>query len=223
MECAIGRGITRAAVLATMTDDSPSPERSKVGRLIAEYELSGAGETLERRWTAETDDRWSLRDLADWFNKQLLGAVLDRHGQQSAVETIDATYRFLTDDDVSPTARTQTSRDLERQGIDVDELRNDFVTHQAVHNYLTTYRNASLGDDARSASPDEIEQTINRLQNKTATVTESNVDRQRASGNVDIGAFDVLVTIEIICNECGDSFTFGQLMAAGGCSCRERV
>lgn len=47
------------------TDDPPASNRgrrSKVARLIEEYDLSGLGEELEQRWTAEED--WqSLREL----------------------------------------------------------------------------------------------------------------------------------------------------------------
>lgn len=202
-----------------MTDDLPPAQRSKVGRLIAEHGLSGVGETLERRWTAETDDRWSLRDLADWFNRQVLDAVLREHDRQLPEETVETTYRYLADDDVSPAAQTQTRRDLERDGIDVDQLEAEFVSHQAIHTYLTSYRDASVSENALSASPERIEQTINRLQSKTATVTESNVDRLRSAGTVDVGAFDVIVSVDVICTECGDSYSFGELLAAGGCSC----
>ncbi|AGN01230.1 hypothetical protein L593_06415 [Salinarchaeum sp. Harcht-Bsk1] len=202
-----------------MSDDLPPAERSKVGRLIAENDLSGAGETLERRWTGEAGERASLRDLADWFNQRVLEAVLAEHDRQPAAETTETTYRLLTDDEVGPTAQTQTRRDLERKGIDVDDLEADFVSHQAIHTYLTSYRDASLEDDVRSSSLEDVEEAIDRLQSKTATVTKSNVERQRAAGNVDVGEVDVIVTIDVVCTDCGDSFTFGELIEAGGCSC----
>jgi hypothetical protein len=49
---------------------------SKVARLIEEYELEGLGADLEARWTGDDNERMSLRDLATFFNQQLLRQAL---------------------------------------------------------------------------------------------------------------------------------------------------
>lgn len=203
-----------------MIDDTPPETRSKVGRVISEYELGGVGDELEQRWTRDTDDRWSLRELATWFDKQLLAAVLRNHEQQPLDETVATTYRLLTNDDVSPAARTQTKRDLERQGIDVDALLDTFVSHQAIHTYLVTYRNASPPETTHKTSAERAQRAINRLQSKTAAVTESNVDRLISNGELDLDGFEVIVNVEVLCAECGDSYSIGELVAAGGCDCQ---
>lgn len=90
-----------------MEEDSNVPDaaeissNSKVSRLIHRYELSGIGDELEWRWTADASDRMSLRELADYFNRMLLEQAL----QPNAISTIDGEvtnlYRLLTEDDVS--------------------------------------------------------------------------------------------------------------------------
>lgn len=206
-----------------MSDDTPPETRSKVGRLIAEHELGDAGDRLEQRWTATAGERWSLRDLATWFNKQLLAAVLRDQDQQPIDETVETTYRLLTDDDVSAGARTQTRRDLERQGIDVDSLLADFVSHQAIHTYLTTYRDASPPPDDSASQAETAQRAINRLQSKTAAVTESNVNRLAATEKIDIGEVDVYVNVEVLCTECGQSYSIEELLAQDGCECPDEA
>lgn len=203
-----------------MTDNTPPEMRSKVGRLIAEYELGDIGDELVRRWTRNADNRWSLRELAAWFNKQLLTTVLRNQGQQPVDETVATTYRLLTDDDVSPAARTQTKRDLERLGIDVKALLDSFVSHQAIHTYLVKYRNTSPPEANPTKSTEQVNQAIKRLQSKVAVVTESNVNRLIADGNLDMDEFEVIVNVEVLCVECGDSYPIGELVAAGGCDCQ---
>ncbi|WP_343233123.1 rod-determining factor RdfA [Natrinema halophilum] len=53
-----------------------SRRRTKVAALIHEYELGESfGERLETLWT-QTENRRSLRELADLFNKELLASTL---------------------------------------------------------------------------------------------------------------------------------------------------
>lgn len=122
-------------------DDAKMSSNSKVGRLIHRYDLAEIGEELERRWTADAGDRMSLRELADHFNRTLLKQAL----QQNATSTIDGEaanlYRLLTEDDVSSGQRIQAENRLEQN--DVEQLRTDFVSRQALHTYLTKERDAT--------------------------------------------------------------------------------
>lgn len=44
--------------------------QTKVVRLLEQYDPEGMGRELERRWTADDpEQRWSLRDLADEFDR----------------------------------------------------------------------------------------------------------------------------------------------------------
>jgi len=128
--------------MGSLNDASPGRgRRRKVARLIDEYNLQGIGEELERLWTAD-DDRRSLRSLADLFNRRLLKISLEEAGVTSLDGEVENAYRLLDDDDVSGADRTRARRRLEREGVDVDTLQEDFVTYQAVRTYLKNYRGA---------------------------------------------------------------------------------
>lgn len=176
----------------------------EVARVIAEYHLDEPGDELERKWSAPIEEHVSLRDLATYVNERVLEAVLEEHGQQSVQETVEATYRLLTDDEENPPPRTKIERDLERAAVDVEAIRTDFVSHQAVHTYLTEHRGAS--PPASDTDPvDSAEQAISRLQSRTAAVTESDLERFARNGAIPGGGFEVFVTVEVFCNGCGAS------------------
>lgn len=192
--------------------------QSKVARVIVEYGLDDLGDEIERKWSAEGDERVSLRDLATLVNLRILESALDDQGQQSVEETVETTYRLLTDDETNPTSRTRIERDLERSGVDVEALRSDFVSHHAVHTYLTKHRGATppTSDD----DPIETaEQAINRLQSRTAAVTESNLERFARKGAIPGGDFEVLVSVEVICNACLTAGPVGDFLGGDGCEC----
>lgn len=204
--------------------DSPRPDRSrrsKIGRLIADYDLDGLGQTLEDRWTGRAGEKHSLRDLADFFNRRLLRAALEEAGQRPLDGEVENFYRLLTAEEVSGGMRTEARTSLERAGVDVETLEKEFVSHQAVHTYLTKYRGASHdADDADQLEKDA--QTIRRLTSRTATVTESTLERLRDTDRVTLGDFDVLVDVRVLCADCGAAADVSELLDAGGCECRDR-
>ena len=121
---------------------------TKVRRVIDHYGLSELGDELAARWVGDGYDRESLRSLADRFNRRVLAAGMEAAGLTPLDGEVDNTYRLLTDDKVSAGMRTQVERRLERDGVDIEELRTDFVSHQAVHTYLTDDREIDPpGDD----------------------------------------------------------------------------
>lgn len=67
----------------TEIKNQSSGRRTKVARLIEEYDLGEIGVELERRWTAEGDERISLRFLSTHFNQQLLKTRMNEAGVQS--------------------------------------------------------------------------------------------------------------------------------------------
>lgn len=204
-----------------MTNES-NAQQSKVARLIDEYELSGMGETLEQRWTA-TEDRSSLRDLAEYFNRHLLRAALDAAGSDSLDGEIDNLYRLLTDDDVTSGVREQARNRLERDGVDPAKLEDDFVTYQSIRTYLKNYRNAST--PTTGESPDErIERkrsTIQRLNARLTDVTEQSLRGLASASVITLDEFDVIVTVRVHCTSCGTQQSVSRLLDNRGCECSE--
>lgn len=195
--------------------------RGKVGRLIERYELEGADRELADRWTAPDDERSSLRELADSFNRRLLAAALSA----ADVDTIDGEvanlYRLLTADDVSAGVRTEVRNRLDRQGVDVESLEDDFVSHQAIHTYLTEYRDVTLDRGGRSPTERRRREreTIRRLESRTAAVAADSIERLDRDDHLRVGEPDVLVDVRVFCEECGADFAIDELLRRGGCEC----
>jgi hypothetical protein len=125
----------------------------KVVQLIEKYELDGIGEDLEYLWTTDSDDQKSLRELADYFNHRIIDTVLAEAGTPLLNMEVETIHDLLVGPDVSAAERTRVKRRLEREGVDIDELRSDFVSYQAIRSYLTDHR----GVDSPSEETDLVE------------------------------------------------------------------
>lgn len=200
-------------------DGRSTGRQLKLVRLIDEYDLDGKGAELERRWTAEDDEeRTSLRDLADEFNRELLSIAMDDAGMQPLDGEVENIYRLLTDDDVSEADRTRTRRRLEREGVDVDRFDDDFVTYQAIRTFLISDRDAEFTPSERNPIESEIE-SINQLRGRINTVTESKLEQLRNRDQISLGEFRLLVDITVICEDCGEQLAATDLIRDGACGC----
>lgn len=211
-----------------MTDSEPDSAGAadacgcKVGRGIEAFELSEANDELAARWRGDGRDRQSLRELATYFNRELLRAAMDRAGTTPLDGEVENVYRLLTDDDVSSGVRTQTRRRLADAGVPVEEVESQFVSHQTIHTHLTDCLDVSRSD--READPAERRRAdrdrIRALQTRTEVVTADTVERLREADALDLGAFDVLVDVTVLCGECGAQYDVADLLDAGGCDCQ---
>lgn len=193
-----------------------SDRKTKVARVIEKYDLEGMGARLEAAWTGKSGERTSLRDLADEFNEAVLKVVLREAGVSPLNFEVAGTYDALESESGPET--TRVVRRLEREGIDPDALATDFVTHQAIHTYLTKEREASLPEDEGDPVERKIE-SIEKLKGRTAAVTESTVSSLGSAGRLDGDEYNVLVDIRIVCPVCGTGYPVGEFLRRGGCEC----
>lgn len=209
------------SVRIDMTDrdesNSRRGRRSKVARLLTTYDIEPLGEELEALWTAD-EDRQSLRDLADYFNRQLLRAAMRDAGMTVLDGEIDNYYRLLGDDDVSPGDRVEARRRLEREGIDVEQLEDDFVTYQAIRTYLTQYRDAEY----QGTSGDRIDReadSIRRFTERTESIVQGKIDQLKNANELDVGNPNVSVTVGVYCAACETRYAVNELLNRGHCEC----
>jgi hypothetical protein len=194
------------------------PPNLKVGRLIRDYGLGeDFGDYLERRWTGESGERLSLRDLADLFNRRLLEAAMRENGMSPLAGEVENIYELLTDEDVSSADRTRSRRRLEREGVDVSQVTDDFVSYQAIRTYLKDRGAEYSGRDDRAAA---AASTIQQLRSRTATITESKLEQLREGDELDLGQFRVMVDVRVVCEDCGAQYDVTELLDRGGCDCR---
>lgn len=194
--------------------------RSKVVRLIDEYELHGLGDELEDRWT-RSENRSSLRDLAEYFNQQLLSIALETTDSELLDGEVDNLYRLLTNDDITSGVRQETRSHLEQQGVDADSLENDFVSYQAIRTYLRNYRDVSPPDDSDSpeAHRERKYATVQQLTSRLTTVATDALAELANAGHLTLGEFDVLVTVRVHCSDCDTRVSITDLLRQGGCEC----
>ena len=193
--------------------------RSKVARLIDEYDLQGLGAELEQLWTAE-ENRKSLRELASYFNRRLLQRAFDESNVQYLDGEIENTYRLLTDDEINSAESTRVERRLERDGIGVDELKSDFVTYQAIRSYLKDHRGAEY--TPAETDPLEREATnVRKLRGRIVSVTEGKLEQFRDSDELTLGEFRTLADVRVVCEDCNTQFDVLELLDRGGCNCSD--
>jgi hypothetical protein len=193
----------------------------KVGKVLSSYGLLDLHAELPAKWLGENGDPTSLRDLAEKINVTVLRQAMEEAGNDPLEGEAENAYRLLTGDDVSAGVRTQQRNRLERDGVDVDDLEKDFVTHQAVYTYLTK----GLGISKESADDtdplEKHEERIQRLRSRTEAVTDSSLSELDKAGDITLGRFDTTVDIRIYCQDCETQFDLTDLLRAGGCNCDE--
>jgi len=199
-----------------------SGRRLKLVRLIDEYEMENFGEELERKWVGRDDERWSLRELADLFNERLLASKMTAAGMQPLDGEVRNLCRLLTSEDASNADQTRARRRLERNGIDIDQLLTDFVTYQAVRTYLKDHREAKYSKSDTDRLKTEL-RSIQRLQGRTGSVTESKLAQLRENEHVALGPFRTLVDISVVCTECQSRYDVTELLKQEGCDCERNA
>lgn len=200
------------------SSDSDGTSRYKIGKGIDRYSLNGMGRELEEYWVDDGRDSYSLRELAEYFNKEMLRSALAGTAQHRLSGDIETIYLALTDEDVSRGEQTHVQKTLERDGVDVEQLQRDFVTHQAVYTYLTKGR----GVEKRTETGDRIEsarQTINGLRGRLIAVVETTLSNLTETGTLTLGSFDIFVNIHVHCTDCGVHKNLSNLLDDGGCEC----
>jgi hypothetical protein len=195
---------------------------SKVARLIEEYELEGLGADLEARWTGDDNERMSLRDLATFFNQQLLRQALIAadNGTGALDNTVETIYTRLTSDNVSSGVRTDTRSRLEQRGVDINSLESDFVTYQAIRSYLKDWRGAEYQTISDEAKIQKDLESIQRLMSRTTSVTEERIEKLRETDRIALDAFEVLLDVQVLCQACGDQHSVTELLERDGCPCQ---
>ncbi|WP_423746567.1 rod-determining factor RdfA [Haladaptatus sp. SPP-AMP-3] len=196
---------------------------SKVARLIEQYELTGFGAELERRWTTTSAARSSLRDLADAFNRRLIAAALEAQNESVVDGEAANLYRLLTDDDVSSGARTKAVHEFRHAGVDADDLESDFVSHRAIHTYLTNHRGVSAPSGTEDEDLlDRRTQTLQRLNGRVERVTDRVLTQLIDADELVLDDTDaeIYVDVQVHCPTCNSQYSVVDLLSRGGCDCQ---
>ena len=201
-------------------EESRTEQQSKVARVIRDYELNGMGDELVANWTDRGDDQSSLRELAVNLNQTMLRATMENAGMSPLDGEVENLYRLLTDDETSAGGQVEAETTLRREGVAVDQLKQDFVSHQAVHTYLTKYRDvewrSQTDEQKRTGKTVDV---VQRLQSRLTAVSQRSLRKLRDAGRISLGDFDVFVDVRVFCEDCGTQRDIVDLLTEGGCDC----
>lgn len=192
----------------------------KVSTVAQRWELDGIHEELEGQWASEGT---SVRALTEQFNRRVLRAGFEASGRTPIDGEIDNLYRVLTGDDIDAGSRTQARERLRRNDVPVEELEDQFVSHQTLYRHLRNCLAVTHEADDRTTAEliDTWRDRIRALQARTGSVTERGVSQLSDGDAVDIGDFDVLVDVNVICNDCGEFYELEAFLDGRACGCGE--
>jgi hypothetical protein len=208
--------------MASERNDENADEEvdSKVARLIEIYEFGEEfGEQLEERWTAEGDQRESLRALANRFNERLLEAAMDDARMPAVEGEVGNLYHLLTGEDVSSGNRTEARKRLEQNGIDIEQLEQDFVTYQAIRTYLTEVRGATYEHKSDAELAEDAIDTVQQLISRTRSVASTTLNQLTKTDQLTLGEYRIFVDISVLCEDCSTQYGLVELLRGGSCNC----
>lgn len=205
-----------------MTGTNVEPnERYKVGRVISKYGLTEFHAKLPDRWLGDGHDAQSLRELADDLNVAVLREAMKSADLQPLDGEVENAYRLLTGNEVSSGMRTAKRNEFERDGVKVDSVENDFVTHQAVYTYLTEFLDVSKQEHEDVNLLEKHSERINRLRSRTKAVAADSVDSLADKDELEVGEPEISVTIQVYCHQCKRQYPISSLLTQGGCDCTD--
>lgn len=185
----------------------------KIERNIEKYEFDGLNEDLRR----QRQQGASLRDLAAYINQRILECALTA-ANVSVVGDVESIYETLRGDEISVGQRAEMSARLERRGVPIEEVEDDFVSHQTVSEYL----NDCLDIDTSQRQPlttDEAIDTIEWANARGTAVIERTLTRLANAGEVTTADVSVSSTLHVTCEQCGDVYRLYDFLEQGGCDC----
>ena len=204
-----------------MTELQKADTKYKLGKVLSEYDLADLHGQLPSLWLGEGAEEVSLRDLAERVNVAVVRSALEEAGEDPLEGEAQNVYRLLEGDDVSAGVRIQQQNRLERAGIDVDELQSHFVTHQAVHTYLTKGLDISKESTAETDAMEKHETRIQRLRSRLDAVMGQSLDELHNADELSVGEIDTTVSLQVYCEDCESQFELTELLDERGCNCPE--
>lgn len=187
----------------------------KIGHTSIEYSISNLDSRLVEKWKNGS----SVRQLAEDLNKEIIESELNAADVGYVAWSQTPVYEALHTDELSEAEEIEIRRELDRVGVNVEQLAADLVSHQTVYRHLTQCLNTSKEDDQ---TPDErrekAKNTVYALQQRTEAVTESTIDSLTTAGVTDLGDPQVLIDLQIVCNDCGQATDF-ETAINEGCNC----
>jgi|APHM01.1.fsa_nt_gi hypothetical protein len=196
----------------------------KIERVAKRYSIPELGDDLVARWLGESSgEQQSLRDLAEYVNRLIVESALESSGDRVLDGEAENMYRLLTADEVTAGMQTEARQTLANKGIEINQLEADFVSYQAVYNYLRKHRDVSSEERKKKAQkPISADlESVQKLSSRLRAVLSGMIDKWEGRNAVTVDEYDVEVDVWISCQSCGERLRPAELVDRGGCRCDE--
>ena len=186
----------------------------KVDQQAEEYGFSDLNEELYYR---HQERGASLRDLESYLNTRMLDSALT-DTDIVLLDGVESVYQVLSGDEVTEGKRAEIRSRLEHAGVDVDKLENDFVTYQTIRKHLREALDVDTGS-RKTFDASDADTRIRRLQSRSEAVITETLEQLRRGEKLKTGNLDLVVSVRVTCENCGDSYRLRELLNSGRCSC----
>lgn len=194
-----------------MTTDGADGCPCKIGNAVDTYRLGDLPAELERHH----DEGASLRELADEVNVRIVEAAIDATAADVAG---DAASVYAALEDGPAERRVAVEEQFTGVGIDVDDLRSDFVSYGTVRRH---FKNCVGRDTGREGvdSVEEARHVLDHARDRCERVIEQTLNRLRRIGIVAAGPLSVRTSVRITCTNCERSYSVTDFLNRRQCHC----
>lgn len=199
----------------------------KVGRSLKRYSLT---ELNERLIECRSLQKKSLRDLSGFINQRLLESAIedtsldilngdgDLYGAMDREDAVATIYHALCDDEVSAERRARVETRLRQAGVDLEEVKDNWVTHTTVRRHLNDCLDLDTSSN-NELTPGGAISTIEWTHSRCTAISQRTLERLKSVGELESGNLDISVHIQVTCSECGITYRPHELVERGKCDC----
>lgn len=187
----------------------------KVTRVASDYHIPDIDERLLR----QRDREGSLRELAKYFNKQVLSQALDS-ATREIIGDADHIYEVLAGVESNRSKKAELRSKLSQNGVDIESVEDDFVSHQTVRNHLHDCLEIDTGRQS-TADIDGGRKTIEWAQARSEGVIEQTLERLRSAEEISNVPTEVTQSVRVGCGACGRTFPIAEFLDNQGCDCQQ--
>ena len=166
----------------------------KITRVAQAYHIRD----VDTKLLQQREQGASLRELAIFFNKQILSKALGR-ATQEVIGDAETIYEVLMDDDTDRARQAELRSKLARYNVDIDDVQQDFISHQTVRNHLNGCREIDTGRES-TFDLEAGQKTIEWAQARSEGVIEQTIERLRNAGEVADTQTEVTQSVRVACS-----------------------
>lgn len=191
----------------------------KVCRVLGERGLEHYDERLLMEWRGDGTQRKGYRQLARWLNVTLLRREMDKAGLPTLGEEAESKYERLRGDDANA---AEIANVLEREGVDVEGLRADFVSYGVVRTHITDCLDETYEPGESSEwETDAIDIARDHARGKISEAVRSLVNKGDIEGGDDV---EIHLDVELECRSCQTRVLLRRALRRGQvCQCTPQV